>query len=115
MIVQMKQNQFNVLLVLALPILGEKSFDFKPSLDGVTDEIVEELLKIDGGELKAEITATNAGDVLDVTASVNLPILGVKTFDVKPTLEGTEKAVVDELIALDGGKLDATITVSEIS
>ncbi len=52
-------------------------------------------------------------ETLEIKLTVNLPVLGNRTFVLDEPVSGLEENVANELLSLDGGSLTATATVTK--
>ena len=102
-----------VSLILDLPVVGTKTLTLDETLTGIEDAAASELLALDGGELKASAKVDASADGLAISATTELPIVGVKTFWLDEKLSGLEKSAADELLALSGGELSVTAVVTK--
>jgi hypothetical protein len=96
-----------------LPIVGTKTFSIPDPLTGIADSAAAEVLGLDGGSVTGKASASESTDGIELSIDIELGPLGEKTFTIDEKLTGLAKDAVDDVLALDGGEVALTLTVSE--
>lgn len=104
-------DTYTITATADLPVIGTRTFTLKETLTGLEDAAAQEVLSLDGGTFAGSVSVSKSADGVDIKASINLPIVGVKTLDLDEPLHGLEATVVDELLALHGNTLSLAFSV----
>lgn len=104
---------FTLVFSVALPIIGTKTFTANEDVNGLPGEVLDEIIKANGGHVTASVDAVEVADGVELSGQIHLPVVGDEHLSYDVPLTGIAKDIIDELLKLDGGKLTATVTLTE--